>query len=104
MTVACDLPTRPPAGTEATVYFAVSEALTNVVRHSAATHATVSVYRHAALLVVDITDNGHGDADPTRGTGLTGLADRAAATGGRMLLSSPAGGPTRVRLELPWPA
>jgi signal transduction histidine kinase len=51
---------------------------------------------------VDIGDNGHGGADPGRGTGLAGLADRIAVTGGRMLLSSPPGGPTLLRAELPW--
>ena len=47
------------------------------------------------------TDDGHGGADPARGTGLTGLADRVAAADGRLLLSSPPGGPTLVRVELP---
>jgi glucose-6-phosphate-specific signal transduction histidine kinase len=50
---------------------------------------------------VEVSDDGHGGADPGRGTGLTGLADRVAVSGGRMLLSSPAGGPTLVRLEVP---
>jgi signal transduction histidine kinase len=53
---------------------------------------------------VQVRDNGSGDADPARGTGLTGLADRVAAAGGRLLLSSPAGGPTVVRAELPCPS
>ncbi len=53
------------------------------------------------VLVVEITDNGCGGADPAHGTGLTGLADRVAVAGGRMLLSSPPGGPTVLRAELP---
>jgi len=53
------------------------------------------------VLTIEISDNGHGGADPHRGTGLTGLADRVAVTGGRMLLSSPAGGPTLLRVEFP---
>jgi signal transduction histidine kinase len=53
------------------------------------------------VLTVEVSDNGRGGADPGRGTGLTGLADRTAVAGGRMLLSSPAGGPTILRVELP---
>jgi signal transduction histidine kinase len=55
------------------------------------------------MLAVEITDNGRGGASPAGGTGLTGLADRVAVAGGRMLLSSPAGGPTVLRAELPCP-
>ena len=50
---------------------------------------------------MEVDDDGRGGADPARGTGLTGLADRVAAVDGRLLLSSPAGGPTLVRVELP---
>ena len=53
-------------------------------------------------LVLEVRDDGQGGADPAHGTGLTGLADRVAAVGGRLLLASPAGGPTLVRVELPW--
>ena len=53
------------------------------------------------MLTVEITDDGRGGADPARGTGLTGLADRVAVAGGRLLLSSPDGGPTVLRVELP---
>jgi signal transduction histidine kinase len=50
---------------------------------------------------MEVRDNGRGGADPVAGTGLTGLADRVAAVNGRLLLSSPPGGPTIVRVELP---
>jgi signal transduction histidine kinase len=53
------------------------------------------------LLVLEVRDDGGGGADPARGTGLTGLADRVAVAGGRMLLSSPPGGPTVLRVEVP---
>jgi signal transduction histidine kinase len=96
-----DLPAAPASPAEVAAYFMVAEALTNVVRHSGATQARVTVRRSAGTIVVEVDDNGRGGADPARGTGLTGLADRAAAGGGRMLLSSPAGGPTLLRLELP---
>ena len=79
----------------------VAEALTNVVKHSGAASASVTARQHGGMLTIEITDNGHGGADPQRGTGLTGLADRVAVTGGRMLLSSPDGGPTLLRVELP---
>jgi signal transduction histidine kinase len=100
VTVRVDLPVRPPDHVEATAYFVVAEALTNVTRHSGATAAGVAAFREGELLVVEIGDNGRGGADPLRGTGLTGLADRVAVGGGRMLLSSPAGGPTLLRVEL----
>ena len=104
VTVRADLPTRPPRHVEATAYFVVAEALTNVAKHSGASAAAVSVACEAGVLSVEINDDGCGGADPARGTGLTGLADRVAVADGRMLLSSPAGGPTRLRVEIPWQA
>jgi signal transduction histidine kinase len=101
VTVDAELPGRLPGQVEATAYFAVAEALTNVAKHSGATSATVTARRRGDTLVVEVSDNGHGGADPMRGSGLTGLADRVAVTGGRMLISSPAGGPTRLRAEIP---
>jgi signal transduction histidine kinase len=53
------------------------------------------------VLVVEVSDDGQGGADPARGSGLTGMADRVAVADGRMLLSSPPGGPTLLRVELP---
>ena len=95
------LPTRIPGQIENTTYFVVSEALANVAKHSGATSATVTAHLSDEVLTVQISDNGHGGADPNHGTGLTGLADRVAVTDGRMLLSSPAGGPTVLRVEVP---
>ncbi len=92
---------RLPGQAESTAYFVVAEALANMAKHSGATSAGVTARRHGNVLVVEVTDNGHGGADPGRGTGLTGLADRVAVTGGRMLLSSPPGGPTVLRVEVP---
>jgi signal transduction histidine kinase len=93
--------TRPPEQVAATAYFAASEALGNVVRHAGATRAGIRVVWSGDLLTVEVGDDGCGGADPAAGTGLTGLADRVAAVGGRLLLSSPAGGGTLVRVELP---
>ncbi len=92
---------RLPSHVEATAYFVVAEALTNIAKHSGATGATVSVRQQRGTLLVEIADNGVGGADPARGSGLTGLADRVAVVNGRMLMSSPIGGPTMVCVELP---
>src|SRR5690606_18490633 len=83
---------RFPDHIEGTAYFVVSEALANVAKHSGATRAEVAARREGGALVVDVTDDGRGGADPADGTGLTGLADRVAVMDGRMLLSSPPGG------------
>ena len=100
MTVTSALDTRPPAHVETTAYFAASEALTNVVRHSGATRATVSVARDGDL-VVDVRDDGQGGALPRPDSGLTWMADRLAAVGGSLEVSSPPGGPTVVRMRIP---
>ncbi|MEV5610774.1 histidine kinase [Streptomyces sp. NPDC052225] len=99
--VVLDLPRRPPAAVETAAYFAVCEALTNVARHSGAERCRIEGGRDGGALWVEVTDDGRGGADPARGSGLTGTADRIAAVDGRMLLSSPAGGPTRLRMEFP---
>ncbi len=101
VTVDAPLAGRLPGRVENTAYFVAAEALTNIAKHSGATTAAVSARRDDNVLTIEITDNGHGGADPARGTGLTGLADRVAVAGGRMLLSSPPGGPTLLRAELP---
>ena len=103
VTVEAELGGRLPQQVENTAYFVAAEALTNVAKHSGAISATVVARQNGKVLTVEISDNGHGGADPERGTGLTGLADRVAVAGGRMLLSSPHGGPTVVRVEVPCP-
>ncbi|MFG1926514.1 sensor histidine kinase [Cryptosporangium sp. NPDC048952] len=100
--VHASLPGRPAPHVEITAYFVVAEALTNVAKHSNGHTATVTLAREGPTLTVAVSDDGRGGASPDRGTGLTGLADRVAAVGGRLLLSSPDGGPTRLRVELPW--
>ncbi|WP_306927795.1 sensor histidine kinase [Streptomyces luteogriseus] len=96
-----DLPGRLPAAVEQTAYFVTAEALTNIARHSGAGHCRITARCEDGVLRLDIEDDGSGGAAPARGTGLTGLADRIAAADGRMLLSSPPGGPTLLRAELP---
>ncbi len=92
---------RLPAPVEVTAYFAVNEALANLARHSGAAAGRVAAWTQDRRLMLEVSDDGTGGADPARGTGLTGLADRAATVGGRLLLASPAGGPTLLRVELP---
>jgi signal transduction histidine kinase len=92
---------RPPAAVESAAYFITAEVLTNVVRHSGATAVTLFLDQAADRLVLEVTDNGRGGADPSAGTGLTGVAGRAAALDGRFTVHSPVGGPTTVRAELP---
>ncbi|WP_089154114.1 sensor histidine kinase [Micromonospora sp. NBS 11-29] len=101
VTVHADLPRPVPEPAETTAWYVVSEALGNVARHARATRAEVRLTRTDRRLVVEVEDDGRGGADPARGTGLTGLADRVAAVDGRLLLASPPGGPTLVRVELP---
>src|SRR3712207_9308842 len=97
---------RPPRSTlfpYTTLFrsFVVAEALANVAKHSRATQARVMVRCEGPTLAIEVADDGVGGADPERGTGLAGLRDRMAALDGRLLVSSPAGGPTWIRAELP---
>jgi signal transduction histidine kinase len=101
VTVDAPIGGRLPGQVENTAYFAVAEALTNIAKHSGATQASVLARVRDRALIVEVTDDGRGGADPGRGSGLAGLADRAAVAGGRMLLSSPPGGPTVLRVEVP---
>src|SRR6185437_15564098 len=92
---------------EAVAYFIVSEALTNVVKHSQATRAEVAVARDGDTLRIVVTDNGTGGAalevasTGVSGTGLRGLMQRAASVDGTLAIHSPPGGPTVITAELP---
>jgi signal transduction histidine kinase len=94
---------RLPAGIEATAYFVVSEALTNVVKHAGAARAEVSAKANEGVLRVEIRDDGEGGATPDGGTGLVGLRDRVSALEGSLRVESPPGGGTRVVATLPLP-
>ena len=91
---------RLPEPVEAAAYFVVSEALTNVARHSDADRAQVGIVRDNGRLVVEVRDDGSGGADPT-GSGLRGLADRVAALDGSLRIDDPATGGTVVRADIP---
>jgi signal transduction histidine kinase len=97
-----ELDQRPSSTVEAIGYFVVAEALTNVARHARATQASVTVRREGDGPVwITITDDGVGGADPDRGTGLRGLADRVSGVDGQLRVDSPVGGPTVLTVELP---
>ena len=92
---------RLPAATETTAYFVVAEALTNVAAHACADRVRVSVELEGRFLTIEVSDDGVGGADPTRGRGLTGLVDRVEAVGGVLTIMSCAGAGTVLRAVLP---
>ncbi len=94
---------RLPAPVEAAAYFFVSEALTNVVRHAGAGSAQVHAWTESGSLVLTVSDDGHGGAEPRPGSGLEGLRLRVEAMDGSMRITSPPGGPTSVRMTCPLP-
>jgi signal transduction histidine kinase len=96
-----DVPDRPSPAVEGIAYFIVAEALTNVAKHSDARSSAVEVVRHGDRLSVTVSDDGRGGADVAVGSGLRGLAARAASVDGTFTVTSPVGGPTVVRAELP---
>ncbi|MDT0300694.1 sensor histidine kinase [Streptomonospora wellingtoniae] len=120
----CAVPTRVetgelgvvPASVQAAAYFVVAEALTNTAKHAQASAAAVRVDRAGAALVVEVSDDGVGGAEDalvaagpdgaararaSGGTGLSGIRRRVAALDGTTSVTSPAGGPTRITVELP---
>jgi signal transduction histidine kinase len=90
-----------PADAEAAAYFVCSEALANVAKHAGASRVSVSVTTGEGRVRVAIEDDGRGGADPARGTGLRGLADRVEALGGAFHVKSPRGGGTRLGADIP---
>jgi signal transduction histidine kinase len=104
VTLSPPLRRRLPAAVEIAAYFVVMEALTNVAKYASATAAEVTVQQIDGHIVIDVSDDGVGGADPAAGSGLTGLADRVVALGGRLEVESPPGGGTVVRAEVPVPA
>lgn len=92
---------RLDAGIEAAAYFVVSEALTNVAKYAGAATAGVNVRSTGGSLVVTVADDGVGGAEPRRGSGIRGLADRVQAVGGVLEVSSPPGEGTRLTVRLP---
>jgi signal transduction histidine kinase len=97
-----DLPSeRLSAPVESAAYFAVAEAITNVIKHSGARAAWVRLHQEDGLLFMVVSDNGKGGADLDQGSGLVGIQRRLEAFDGTVHISSPPGGPTVVAMEVP---
>src|SRR4051794_13310096 len=90
-----------PAQVEAAAYYVVSESLANVAKYAEASAVEVTVDRMNGIAVVEVADDGVGGADPRRGSGLRGLADRVASLSGKLDVDSRPGSGTRVRAEIP---
>ncbi len=92
---------RLPAPVEAAAYYVVSEAIANVTKYAGATEVRVHIAQLNGSALVEVTDDGIGGADPQRGSGLRGLADRLSALNGTLEVESPPGGGTCIRAEIP---
>jgi signal transduction histidine kinase len=99
--LASELYGRATAPIESAAYFAVSELLANVSKHAEARETWIDLRYTDGMLRIGVTDNGHGGADPARGSGLRGIDRRLAAFDGVLAVSSPPGGPTAVTMEIP---
>ncbi|MFD6278258.1 sensor domain-containing protein [Streptomyces sp. NPDC060209] len=99
--VTVELPGRAEAPVESAAYFAVSESLTNVVKHAGADRIWVDVHHAEGMLRISVTDNGKGGAAIGTGSGLSGIERRLGTFDGVLAVSSPAGGPTMVTMEIP---
>jgi signal transduction histidine kinase len=97
----CGLNGRLPEPVETTAYYVAAEALTNIVKHAEATSVGIDIDHRDGCLVVSVTDDGRGGADPTRGTGLSGLTDRLHALDGTLQVTSPPGHGTTLTARLP---
>jgi len=92
---------RLDAGVESTAYFVAAESFTNIAKHSHAEHCVMTIAKAAGMLGVVIADDGVGGASIAKGHGLSGLVDRVRAAGGTLTITSPVGGPTEIRAEIP---
>lgn len=101
ISITIDVSERPGPSAEGIAYYIVCEGISNAIRHTNAETVKVSVLREGDQLSVEVRDDGDGGADPTRGTGLQGLVDRVDAIDGGLVISSPEGGPTILKAQLP---
>ncbi|MGW1872858.1 sensor histidine kinase [Streptomyces sp. NPDC001975] len=99
--VTVDLPGRADAPVESAAYFAVSEVLTNAVKHAGADRIWVDLHHREGMLRISVTDHGRGGAVIGAGSGLAGVERRLGTFDGVLAVSSPAGGPTMVTMEIP---
>jgi signal transduction histidine kinase len=95
------IPQRPAAAIETIAYFCAAELLANAAKHSHANTIAIDVTERHRRLVLRVSDDGRGGADPARGSGLSGLAQRVRTVDGSLETMSPQGGPTRVTVQLP---
>jgi signal transduction histidine kinase len=99
--VSVSLAGRPATAAETAAYYVVAESLTNVAKHSRAHTAAVEIRGNGSRLEIEVRDDGAGGAVRSPGSGLEGLAQRVEALDGTLTITSPAGGPTTIRAELP---
>jgi signal transduction histidine kinase len=99
--VTVELEGRPDAPVESAAYFAVSEVLTNAVKHSGADRIWIDLHETEGMLRISVTDNGRGGALITAGSGLAGVERRLGTFDGVLAVGSPPGGPTMVTMEIP---
>jgi signal transduction histidine kinase len=97
----CDLPQRAAPAIETIAYFCAAELLANAAKHSHANQIRIQATEPEGSLLLRVSDDGVGGADPARGSGLSGLTQRVRTVDGRLDMSSPPGGPTRITVELP---
>ncbi|GIF20443.1 signal transduction histidine kinase [Actinoplanes tereljensis] len=95
------IPVRPTPAIESIAYFCAAELLANAAKHSFATKVAVRAAGRPEMLLLSVADDGTGGADPARGSGLSGLAQRVAVVDGGLTIASPPGGPTTITVELP---
>ncbi|KJK54905.1 histidine kinase [Saccharothrix sp. ST-888] len=99
--VTVDIPGQPAPPLESAMYFSVSELLTNALKYSGADHVEVTAWHEDGVLHARVADDGRGGADATKGTGLHGIRRRLATFDGTLDISSPPGGPTVIKMEIP---
>jgi signal transduction histidine kinase len=99
--ISADVPGRVPAPVETAAYFAVAEAISNIIKHSGASRASVHLALDDGLLTIHVTDDGRGGAVVGQGSGLRGVDRRLSAFDGSLEVSSPPGGPTTLTMEVP---
>ncbi|MFG1868460.1 sensor histidine kinase [Micromonospora arborensis] len=95
------IPVRPTPAIETIAYFCTAELLANATKHSYANKIAIRLAGAPDVLLLSVADDGTGGADPARGTGLAGLAQRVAVVDGALTIASPPGGPTKITVELP---
>ena len=95
------IPVRPTPAIETIAYFCAAELLANAAKHSFANKIEIRADGRQDVLLLRVSDDGTGGADPARGSGLAGLAHRVAVVDGRLAIASPPGGPTQITVELP---